>query len=117
MTLEKYPSYNVSPRGFVTSTRLTGRPERVGYAAQDYEVVNLVNDAGEKDSIATHRLVAMCFLDNPDNLPQVNHIDGNKLNNAVTNLEWITAKGMQLMLLRLGCIKKLTLSLNHLLGS
>ena len=37
-----------------------------------------------------HRLVAMAYIPNPKNLPFINHIDGNKLNNHIDNLEWCT---------------------------
>lgn len=47
---------------------------------------------GKTSSARVHRLVANAFIPNPNQLPQVNHIDGDKTNNDANNLEWVTAK-------------------------
>ncbi len=56
-----------------------------------YMIVSLFKNKLQK-SYQVHRLVAQAFIPNPNNYSQVNHIDGNKLNNCVNNLEWCTAK-------------------------
>ena len=56
-----------------------------------YKYVNLSKNNKTK-TYRVHRLVAKAFIDNPEKLPQINHIDENKSNNQVNNLEWCTAK-------------------------
>ena len=56
-----------------------------------YKMVGL-NKNRVQIQVSIHRLVALHFIPNPENKPQVNHIDGNKMNNNLNNLEWVTAK-------------------------
>lgn len=55
----------------------------------NYFRVTFWNKAGHK-TFSIHRLVAIYFIPNPNNLPWVNHIDGNTYNNDISNLEWCT---------------------------
>lgn len=58
--------------------------------SNNYLVVTLVADDGTRRNKAIHRLMCETFLDNPESKAHVNHIDGNKLNNEFSNLEWAT---------------------------
>jgi hypothetical protein len=56
---------------------------------QDYKTVVLhINKKSKKFRV--HRLVALAFIENPENKPYVNHKDGNRSNNKIENLEWVT---------------------------
>ena len=57
-----------------------------------YRVVTLYNGTGKRTFKKVHQLVAEAFIPNPNNLPEVNHIDGDKTNNCLENLEWCTTK-------------------------
>lgn len=56
-----------------------------------YPAVSLAYDKGKSKAVSLHRLLATYFIPNPDNLPQVNHKDGNKMNYSLDNLEWVSA--------------------------
>lgn len=67
-------------------------PEKIlapRYDGHHYNKV-VLHKVGIRNDCSIHRLVASAFILNPDNLPEVNHIDGNPLNNHVDNLEWCT---------------------------
>lgn len=56
-----------------------------------YKQVKLYNNTGKTKSIVVHRLIAFTFLENPNEYKYINHIDGNKLNNNLSNLQWCTS--------------------------
>lgn len=87
--IDGYPNYQVSNRGRVINVK-SGKVLKPGVYNTGYEYVNLYKN-GKYKNYNIHRLVANAYIPNPDNLPQVNHIDENKCNNNVENLEWCTA--------------------------
>lgn len=85
--ISDFPDYLISDSGIVFSNK--SNKEIKPASCNGYLIVGLVKDK-KQHSCFIHRLVAKAFIPNPDNLPQVNHKDENKENNAVINLEWCT---------------------------
>ena len=68
-----------------------------------YKVIDLYFKG--KKTCNIHRLVAKAFIPNPNNLPQVNHMDGNKTNNNINNLEWCSIKDNAIHAYKIGLYK------------
>lgn len=78
-SLPKIVGKRIKPESFLT----------IRISSQGYAMVSLCKDS-KIFNASVHRLIAEAFIPNPENKATVNHIDGNKLNNDISNLEWAT---------------------------
>lgn len=74
--------------------------------ANGYYAITMTNTEGKQKKIYMHRLIAKAHLPNPENKETVNHIDGNRTNNTLSNLEWATNSEQQLNIYRVREVKK-----------
>ena len=78
--------YNLDKR--VPLKELNYRMTKGGYC----RVCMRREDSESREDLYVHRIIGQVFIANPENLPEINHKDCNKLNNKVDNLEWVTRK-------------------------
>lgn len=84
-TIKTNPNYQISNFGRIKSKK---QILKVSENLKGYPICRI--DYKNKRTVVIHRLVAIYFIPNPENKPQVNHIDCNKKNNHYSNLEWCT---------------------------
>ena len=90
--IKDYPNYAISKCGVVVNIRngnIMQHNLRGASTTTDYYYVGISNDVRVKKYLV-HRLLAEYWIPNPDCKPSVNHKDGNKHNNYISNLEWVT---------------------------
>ena len=91
--IKDFPDYLVTSHGRILSLKYGKIKEikiKKNHKYEYFQVALCKN--GKITYINVHRLVAQSFIPNPENKPQVNHIDENKTNNHMSNLEWTTEK-------------------------
>lgn len=88
--IENYGTVNVYDNGDIYSK--TGLKFKDKFNKDGYKYVKVTCKGQKQKFIFVHRLVAWCFLDKPDLATEINHKDGDKTNNNVSNLEWCTHK-------------------------
>lgn len=89
--IKGYENYIISDKGEIKSIK-TGKIMQKWINSDGYYSVTLKHQNGKRKTFKVHRLVAQAFIPNPESKPTVHHIDEDKLNNKVENLEWRTYK-------------------------
>jgi len=88
---EEFKKYKVCENGDVFSYKKQNSRKLKGCIdSKGYPYIDLRCENGKRKCPKVHRLVATSFIDNPDNKPQINHMDCDKTNNHINNLEWVT---------------------------
>jgi hypothetical protein len=87
-TIKGFEDYSININGLVKNNK-TDRILKPMISTSGYVFFHLVKDK-KKYTKYLHRLIGEIFIPNPDNLPQIDHIDGNKLNNDISNLHWVS---------------------------
>jgi hypothetical protein len=97
--------YTIDDLGNIYSD-ISGKMKTRNKGNTEYQIINLMTLEGKKKTFRVHRLVMMAFhpIQNMDDM-EVNHIDGNKQNNALSNLRWCTASENQLHAFQIGLQK------------
>lgn len=85
--LQNFSNYEIYEDGRVWSYKINKFLSP--WLLKGYWLVSMIDDDGNRHGVRINRAVALAYIPNPNDLPEVNHIDENKSNNHVSNLEWI----------------------------
>lgn len=104
-------AYYIKEDGTIIN-KITNKIKKTFISKNGYKRVTLWCN-GKQQKMSIHRLVALTYLPNPNNLEQVNHKDGNKLNNHLSNLEWCNQSHNTKEAYKLNLIKPKTVKVNQ----
>ena len=113
--IKEYPAYKITDTGEIYScfkfkTNIVcdtwRKVQQIYDKSCGYMIVTLCDGKGKRQNKRVHRLLMEAFVPNPNNYPHINHIDGNKLNNTLSNLEWCTVSHNSMEAVRIGLTRE-----------